>query len=175
MADVRLEPIRMGHADATFRWVRDPEVADNLGLRNEPSLERTRTWIERARSDSGISAHAIVCDGVHVGNVVLDLIDRLLETCRLSIYLGEPSIRGQGVGKAAVRLASIWAFDSLGLNKVWLTVHRDNANAIRVYLQSGFIIEGVMRDEFWFRGRCLDAFRMGLLASEFRSQVSQAA
>jgi RimJ/RimL family protein N-acetyltransferase len=106
-------------------------------------------------------------DGMHVGNVVLDRIDSHLATCRLSIYVGESDARGKGIGRAAVRRAVEHAFDVLGLNKVWLTVHVHNAAAIAAYVAAGFAVEGILRDEFVLRGKRCAAFTMSVLKQEY--------
>src|SRR5687767_10789363 len=80
---VRLEPVDLKHADKMFRWMQRPDVAGNVGLRRKPTLEKTRAWIERARSDDATRAFAIRSRGQHVGNAVLDLMDRHLGTARL--------------------------------------------------------------------------------------------
>jgi RimJ/RimL family protein N-acetyltransferase len=154
------------HAEAMYRWMCDPVVRDNVGVRSEPSLERTRAWIEQATHDSTVAPFAIELDGVHVGNVVLDRIDNHLATCRLSIYVGESAARGKGVGRAAVEQAVRHAFQTLGLNKVWLTVHVHNAPAIAAYVAAGFAVEGILRDEFVLRGKRCAAFYMSVLNEE---------
>src|SRR5258708_3366854 len=108
-------------------WMRDPEVAANIGLGREPSLEYTEQWIARAITDETVRAFAIHLDTRHVGNVVLDSIDRRIGSARLSIYIGDAAARGAGVGRTAVALAAERAFGELGLHKIWLTVHARNA------------------------------------------------
>jgi RimJ/RimL family protein N-acetyltransferase len=167
MAEVALVPLDMRHAEAMYVWMCDPVVAKNLGLRSEPSPEKTRAFIEHAMNDDSVCAYAILLDGAHVGNVVLDQIDRHASKARLHIYVGEPSARGHGVGKRALRQALAVAFGELALNKVWLTVHARNAAAIAAYVAVGFHVEGVHRQEFVLDGKRLDELYMGCLASEF--------
>jgi len=166
---VRLEPVSLKHANKMFRWMQRPDVAGNIGLRQEPTLERTRAWIERARSDDAMRAFAISSRGQHVGNAVLDQMDRHLGTARLSIYIGDPKARGCGIGKAAVRKLLTTAFSRERLFKVWLTVHVQNVRAIAAYVAVGFRLEGILRGEFQLAGRRLDVLRMSLLAEEFRT------
>ena len=163
---VQLVRLDVRHAEAMYRWVCDPVVRDNVGLRSEPSLERTREWIEQAAKDASMAPFAIEMAGIHVGNVVLDRIDTHLATCRLSIYVGESAARGKGVGRAAVERAVQHAFQTLGLNKVWLTVHVHNAPAIAAYVAAGFAVEGILRDEFLLRGKRCAAFYMSVLKQE---------
>jgi RimJ/RimL family protein N-acetyltransferase len=168
-AAVALVPLALGHADAMYRWMLDPEVASNVGLRAAPSRERTLAFIERASSDDTICARAIVENGTHVGNVVLDRIDRYLGTTRLHIYVGEAAARGRRVGRTALILALDLAFGELGLHKVWLTVHVKNARAIAAYKAVGFVVEGTHREEFLLDGKRVDEVYMGVLASEHRA------
>ena len=151
-------------------WLRDPEVRDNVGLRSEPSLERTLTWIGQAHDDPAIEARTILVDGQHVGNVVLDHIDH--DLARLSVYVGEG--RGQGVGRQAVRLMLGVAFDDLRLRKVYLTVHVRNTRAIATYVACGFAVEGVHRQEFTLRGERIDELYMGILRTEYERLPSEA-
>ena len=163
---IQLVALDPRHAEAMYRWMCDPAVRDNVGVRSEPSLARTCTWIEQASRDPTVAPFAIELEGVHVGNVVLDRIDNHLSTCRLSIYIGESTARGKGVGRAAVEQCVRYAFQTLGLNKVWLTVHVHNAPAIAAYVAAGFAVEGILRDEFVLRGKRCAAFYMSVLNEE---------
>jgi RimJ/RimL family protein N-acetyltransferase len=165
---VELEPLAPRHAAAMHRWMRDPEVRDNVGLRTRPTLKRTQSWLRRAARDRTTRGFAIVAEGAHVGNVVLDRIDPRAGTARISIYIGEASARGRGIGRSAVAVAASIAFDELRLNKVWLVVHVENRKAIRAYRAAGFVREGRLREEFVLGDRILDVLYMGLLRSERR-------
>ena len=149
-----------------LRWLRDPYVRENVGLRATPPSERTRAWIRRATRDPATRALAIVVAGEHVGNVVLDRIDRELGTARLSVYIGEAGARGSGIGRAAVEAALAVAFGELRLNKVWLIVHVENERAIRTYRSAGFAREGRLREEFRLGRRRVDVLYMGILRKD---------
>jgi diamine N-acetyltransferase len=164
--EVRLEPVSLAHAEAMFRWMTDAEVRENIGLRTEPTPEKTRAWIQTAVNDPATRAFAVMHRDAHVGNVVLDRIDQRLKLARLSIYIGERPARGTGVGTAAVTMALRVAFGELGLHKVYLTVHAENAPAIALYERAGFRREGVLREEFLLGGRRVDAIYMGILRRE---------
>ena len=148
------------------RWMRDRTVRLNVGVRTTPTLSTTRRWIARALRDDTIRPFAILIDGEHVGNVVLDRIDRHLGTARLSIYIGKRSTRGKGVGRTAVGLALRQAFGPLRLRKIWLTVHERNRPAVETYLSLGFVVEGILRDEFRLGREWINALYMGILARE---------
>jgi RimJ/RimL family protein N-acetyltransferase len=165
--DVMLEPLTLVHAELMWAWVQDPAVRDGLGLRVEPSLQYTRDWIRRALADATTRAFAILLDGRHVGNVVLDRLDAYLHTARLSVYVGLSEARGQRVGTTAVFRAAEAGFDEWELHKLWLTVHEENTRALALYKRLGFVPEGLLRDEFLLGARRLAAVYMGLLRSDF--------
>jgi RimJ/RimL family protein N-acetyltransferase len=149
----------------------DPDIADNIGLRREPTLERTRQWVREAVRARDSHPFAILWDDRHVGNVVLDRIDRHLGTARLSIYVGEADVRCMGVGREAIKLALGFAFDEAKLEKVWLTAHTRNVAAIRTYIDVGFRLEGIHRGEFLLGGQRLDEIYMGILREEYAQKT----
>ncbi len=165
--DVRIIPLAYEHAEKMFQWMKDPTVNANIGSRAEPSIERTRAWIENARTDRAIRPYAILLEDVHVGTVVLDRIDTYLATARLSVYIGESAVRGSGVGTTALYHVLAEAFTTEALNKVWLTVHERNVTAMRSYFQVGFALEGILREEFVFDSERIAAIYMGVLARDF--------
>ncbi|MCC7176497.1 MAG: GNAT family N-acetyltransferase [Bryobacterales bacterium] len=168
--DVQLAPLTPAHAGRMFTWMKDPWVSDNLGLRSTPSLEATEAWIARALADESTCPFAILLAGEHVGNVILDRIDRYLSTARLSVYVGENQARAKGVASTGIWLAVRHGFCELGLHKIWLTVHALHPAAIRAYVNLGFQVEGVLRGEFLLRGERVPALYMGILAEEFGKQ-----
>lgn len=146
-----------------LRWLRDPQVAVNLGLRTTPTLAKTRAFVAAAANKDAVYGRAILLGEEHVGTVVLDQIDRRVGRARLHIYIGEATARGRGVGTRAVTLAVELAFEDLELHKVWLTVHARNAAALRAYQRVGFMIEGTHRDEFLLDGERVDEIYMGVI------------
>jgi RimJ/RimL family protein N-acetyltransferase len=167
LPDVRVTSLRPDHAGAMFAWMQDPEVSRNLGLRTEPTLEKTNHWIALALKDPQVCPFAIELCGKHIGNVIFDRIDRHLLNARLSVYIGEAEARGTGAGFTGLYLAIREAFSVLGLHKIWLTVHTRNARAIAVYTKLGFQVEGVLRDDFRLDGKLVPALHMGLLRRDF--------
>ena len=163
---VTLARLEASYAPAIVAWLSDPAVGSNLGLRSKPTLEKTFAFIAACATDDPLCARAILLGGRHVGNVVLDHIDRHVGKARLHIYVGDAAARGHGVGQRAVGLAVALAFDELALHKVWLTVHAKNAAAIRAYERAGFRVEGTHREEFLLDGVRIDELYMGVLKGE---------
>ena len=165
--DVSIRQLRPEHAKRMYRWVCDPSIAVAIGLRRNPTLEYTLKWIQRSLDDPLISAYALLLDQSHVGNVVLDKTDTYLKTSRLSVYVGDPSVRGAGVGLTGIYRALVDGFKKYDLHKVWLTVDVKNQVALKTYTKLDFKVEGVLRDEFLINGHRSDAYYMGLLRNKF--------
>jgi RimJ/RimL family protein N-acetyltransferase len=165
--DVSLAEITEQCASRMLCWMQQPDLAEEIGLSVEPSLERTLDWIHRAALKSDIRAWAIHHCGVHIGNIVFDQFDRKAGSTRMSVYLGDPESRGMGIGSVAIYEGLTRIFDEAALHRIWLTVHAENSSAIRVYQSLGFQIEGRLREAFLRRGKRIDALYFGLLRSEF--------
>jgi diamine N-acetyltransferase len=54
--------------------------------------------------------------------------------------------KGQGYGRAALRVAKRVVFDDLGAHRFWLDVKQRNVRAQAFYDSEGFVIEGTLRD-----------------------------
>jgi diamine N-acetyltransferase len=54
--------------------------------------------------------------------------------------------KGQGLGRAALRVAKRVAFDDLGAHRFWLDVKARNVRAKALYDAEGFVVEGTLRE-----------------------------
>jgi diamine N-acetyltransferase len=54
--------------------------------------------------------------------------------------------KGQGFGRALVRLLVEMAFRDLGAHRFWLDVKENNTRALRLYRDEGFVEEGRLRE-----------------------------
>ncbi len=54
--------------------------------------------------------------------------------------------KGQGMGRAALRVAKRVAFDDLGAHRFWLDVKARNTPAKALYDAEGFVVEGTLRE-----------------------------
>jgi diamine N-acetyltransferase len=75
--------------------------------------------------------------------------------------------KGQGYGRAALRVAKKVAFDDLAAHRFWLDVRTHNVRAKALYDGEGFVQEGLLRESV----RGADGFEslvvMSMLQSEF--------
>src|SRR5580658_3626274 len=91
--DVAIGPLRLDFAPDMFSWMQDPELSANIGLSYSPTLDKTLEWIGKALRDESIWPYCIFLNARHVGNVVVDQVDRFLGCGRLSVYVGASDAR----------------------------------------------------------------------------------
>ncbi|MEY4710786.1 MAG: hypothetical protein RIS88_236 [Pseudomonadota bacterium] len=81
--------------------------------------------------------------------------------------------QGQGVGRAALRVAKKVSFDNLGAHRFWLDVRTHNTRARALYDSEGYVVEGVLRESV----RVPDGYEsltvMSMLAPEFAQRRAQ--
>jgi RimJ/RimL family protein N-acetyltransferase len=82
--------------------------------------------------------------------------------------------KGQGFGRAALRVAKKIAFDDLGAHRFWLDVKRRNTRAKALYDGEGFVIEGELREAVRVAGGFESLLVMSMLASEFTERRERA-
>jgi RimJ/RimL family protein N-acetyltransferase len=173
---VGLRAIDRGDLPAIHRWMNDPGLWILQGGR--PRLlpeEASERWfeVELDKTDPFDGRTLAICDldGAILGTITFGRVDQMDRACEIGLYLGEPGNRNRGLGTAAIRLAVAYLFDQLGLNRIWLQVHSDNALALRCYEKVGFVREGVLRQSRFFNGRFHDFVVMSVLAGEWKKGV----
>jgi RimJ/RimL family protein N-acetyltransferase len=76
--------------------------------------------------------------------------------------------KGQGLGRACVRLLAQMAFRDLGAHRFWLDVKSRNTRALALYLSEGFVEEGRLRESVkTFDGSYDSLVVMSMLESEY--------
>jgi RimJ/RimL family protein N-acetyltransferase len=167
---VELSPLTDADSDAMLRWINDR----NLVLLSAPyrpvDEAEHREWFNsiRGRSDVFIFGIRELSSGRLVGSCQLLGISATHRKAELQIRIGEGDARGKGYGTEAVRLLLDFAFDDLNLNRVELTVIKENEAALKTYLANGFVTEGTMRRAAFIDGRYVDLVVMGALRDERR-------
>ena len=165
---IYLRPIEEGDTETVLRWRNSPDVKKYFIYREDITPEEHGRWL-REKVQKGKVAQFIIylCEGdIPVGSVYMQSIDHKHKNAEYGIFIGEEAARGHGCGTDAARLAIKYAFDVLGLHKLYLRVFSDNERAIRSYERAGFVTEGVMRDDVCIDGKFYDVTRMAILKGE---------
>jgi RimJ/RimL family protein N-acetyltransferase len=167
---VALTPLDDSDIDAVQGWQNDPAVRDlTMGFRLPVQKETVRDWIAglRGPGQQNRIVYAIRHDGAAAGLIHLYDIAPFQRRATLGVLIGNPALRGQGIGHVATLLILDFAFRGLDLRKVGLEVLAGNTAAIRLYEGLGFVREGLKRQEYFADGHCWDSLVFGLLRAEF--------
>jgi RimJ/RimL family protein N-acetyltransferase len=170
MADlVRLRRLLERDLVRLHGWYQTPELWDHLVGEFTPWAEaeavaHMRGWLVPTHRELRL---AIVRGGDEalIGLVSLTPIDREEGEAAFHVFLGEPSDRGRGYGRAATEAMLAHAFDEIGLFRVRLQVLRSNGAALRVYAALGFEPEGATH---------VDVIAMSVTDAVFRQRQAAA-
>lgn len=169
LTNVRTVPLDDRHHDNLLRWLQDADLRDHIGTVFPPSKAQHLEWYRSLCADRTRLAQAIEVGGEHVGMIGLSGIDLVYRNAELWIYLGDQKDRGKGVAKEAFRQLASFAFETLGLNRIFVQVFAFNERGLRFFASCGMKPEGVLREAVFKRGRFHDKQVFGLLAKEFRN------
>lgn len=175
MEPVYLRALELSDLERTHKWHNDPELYKMLGGTFRYTSRATEEdWLRRKQtysvSVSEVNLAVCLAESLqHIGNIYLRNMDWVARNAELHIFIGEPDQRSKGYGEAAVRLLINYAFQDLGLLRLYLFVLEDNTPAMRVYEKCGFIVEGKLRRHAFKEGKFKDVLVMGICASDLSS------
>lgn len=149
----------------------DPGVRGNVVGWDWPlSLASQERWFDGGVDDS-VTRRFVVegDDGDPVGVTGLWDIDWHNRTAMSAVKIGgKPDSRGRGYGTRAVWAMMDFAFNDVGLNRLYSSVLEFNAPSFGTYVErSGWKQEGVARQHVWRDGQYWDAVHIGILREEY--------
>ena len=80
--------------------------------------------------------------------------------------------KGQGYGRACVRLLAQMAFRDLGAHRFWLDVRSANARALALYRSEGFVEEGCLRESVKSGGGYDSLIVLSMLKDEYEAAIA---
>jgi len=165
VADIVLRPWEMDDAGAFHLACQDDEIPRWTGFPYRMSAEEAANLVAAriASPDSSSTAFAVVdrADCL-LGSVSLLWIDCEKSVGEVAYWLSADS-RGKGIGRKAVAALCDWAFDTLGLQRLQLTVDIRNQPSWRLAERVGFQREGLMRSSRVIHGEPIDEYLYSLL------------
>ena len=165
---VRLRALEETDLQRCHEWINDPEVIERLSARFPVSMHDERAWVLQASGGENDKAFAIeTAEGEHIGNTGLHHIHYLDRNAELGILIGAKQRWSQGYGTDAILTLLKFAFEEMGLHRVYLRVDADNPRAIRCYEKCGFVREGTFRDATYRQGKYKDQYVMSVLSHEY--------
>ena len=135
-----LRPWSENDAEELYKYASDPEVGPPAGWPPHTSVENSREIIRTVLSAPETYAVCLKENGKPIGSVGLhrnDLAERDDEY-ELGYWIGKP-FWGQGLIPEASRELLRYAFEDLGMNRIWCGYYDGNEKSRRVQEKLGFV------------------------------------
>lgn len=167
---IRLRALTLDDAMITWQWRNQPEIRNDFSGHPFPvNYEQEKEWIQKVLNSNmpmTVFGVELISGNKLVGMTFLKNINQIHRQAEFAILMDKAQ-SGKGYGKEACLETLRFAFQDLGLHRVYLKVRKDNAAAIKVYTHCGFTQEGVLRDDMFKQGEFRDVLIMSVLSYEF--------
>ncbi len=165
---VNLRPLQVGDAELTLAW-RNSQRARLLNA-GAADVEQQAAWIAN-RPGSEYNYIIELKTGHPVGMLSLvgvNQVNRHAEPARFLIG-DENATKGIPAAVEAMKLLYEFAFDKLGLVRLYGTVASGNPLMLKWQKYLGMHEEGRMRNHYFLDGKWHDAIALGILTEEYRN------
>lgn len=150
------------------KWVNDEEIR-NLIISDYISEAKTKQWFNDLNFNSTRKEFMICLKKTNeaIGFTSLKNIDLFNSKAELSMLIGHKTLWNKGYGREAKKLIINYAFNEMGLNKLYTHNWSENKRIIDLNKKMGFKIDGVLRSDIYFKGEFRDIVVMSILRSDW--------
>lgn len=144
---VMLRPMEPEDTDDVIRMRNNPDVLAQLFSDKPLTREEHLQWLDQIRAQGTRQEFLIVerASGLSAGTIGLNHIDCKHRRAEFGILIGDTEARGKGLASEASRLLLDYAFNKLGLHRIYLYAFPDNKQAVHLYRKLGFVQEGLLQ------------------------------
>lgn len=137
-------------------------------IRYSSSLNEQQ-WVQQRiiDKDNVTCAICMLDTNEFIGCTFLNNIDLINRSARGGTFIGEPSLRGRGLGQDARLLILKHAFYDWGLNRVWAQIHESNKASLSMHTKCGYKQEGLLRNASFKKGVYENLVVMAVLRDDF--------
>ena len=129
-------------------------------------VEDAEKFIDSVKQQDPRTTFAIEYDYRFVGVIgIIMQQDVYRKSGEIGYWIGEP-FWNKGISTCALKLATEYAFASLGVEKLFAGVFAGNEGSRRVLEKCGYHLEGVLRKAVYKNNRFLDEGRFGKLRND---------
>lgn len=145
-------------------WINDTNNNRYLHYDIPLTVEKTTEWF-RKKVNNRLDC-TIVYDDIPVGLIGLIGIDKINQKAEFYISMGRHDFKRKGIATIATQLILKYAFEELGLNKVFLNVDEENEAACCLYEKIGFAQEGRFIQDMMHRGKLINRVRYAIFKED---------
>lgn len=175
---IMLRDYRSDDYDSIRSWVNDGKTTRYLSTRFWPAQTSVDTdeFLHRMLQSSHNAFHFVIAEKdteKYLGQLDMFRVDWRLRQGEIGMVIARAEDRGLGYGAEALLLLAGFAFQTLGLERIELDVHMENAAAISCYKKAGFVLEGVKRRAFFNDGHFSDIGIMSLIRPDWETNTKK--
>ena len=164
MHEVSLTPLTAGHVGQIAGWLENPKIKASFFPRFPETVKKLTEHFQAAGQEYFAIWHQKDFVGI-IGGENIDPESTKLEMKKL---VGDPAMRGKGIGKRATFLYLYQVFVIRKFYKVYLHTLEINIRNLNLNGNLGFSLEGVFFDDVMIEGVRQDVVRMALTEPAWR-------
>jgi RimJ/RimL family protein N-acetyltransferase len=172
---VRLRPLVPVEYPRVFAWYNDPEIVAPFDRFSVDTFDDFSHAVASAAEDPTSLAPRFAIESRDGGKVVGVVghyrAHPVLEYTDLWYVLGDPEVRGRGLGRESVRLLTGHLFHSTPVERVGATCDVENVPSYRLLEGLGFRHEGTLRSALFHHGRWHDVRVYGVTRAEWEAKA----
>ncbi len=154
------------------KWVNDSDVTGILSdeFLYPQTLNNTEDYLNSVLEGKHEKSNFVIADKTtesYIGQINLFKVNWKNRVAEMGIVIGIKECQGKGFAHEAILLLQKFAFNTMNLNRVELTMHEYNQKAYNLYIKCGFKEEGRLRQKVYTNGKYADAIYMAILKSEY--------
>ncbi len=167
--NIRLRKINFDDTDLIIKWRNSKSVKENLFAQENLTVEQHAMWMKNNIETNKCFQFIIEIkdSNTPIGTTFIKNIDKLNNKGEFGIFIGENNNRGHGYGTIATHLTLDFGFNELKLNRIYLSVINVNKSAIKCYENTGFKIDGIMREDYKREESYYDIVVMSILKNDY--------
>ncbi|HEX7262687.1 MAG TPA: GNAT family protein [Candidatus Dormibacteraeota bacterium] len=169
---VRLRPPKPEDAEVMITWFEDMEVTRLLFVRNPPSIEMEREWLDKMARDPNEVVWVIEYEGRVVGTTAIHAIDWKNGSGTTGTVIGDKSVWGKGLGRELMQLRARYAFTQLPLRKLKSAYLDGNDASAKAQAAAGYREVGRHRADMFVDGRWRDHILTEVLREDWEKANS---
>lgn len=165
--EIKAKKFSMEDVPARVAWINNPLINTSMFFELPATIEKTERWCDNIQSNvSRIDFSFQDQDGQYLAMGGFTGMNAEHKNGEFYVMVN-PNLQGQGIGKRVSKWMYNYAFSVIGLHKIFLYTNDDNVKAYKIYENSGFMLEGVLREHKWKNGSFQNRRFYGLLRSEW--------
>jgi ribosomal-protein-alanine N-acetyltransferase len=171
LGDVVLREKQTSDIEDFFRYYSDPEVNKFILCEIPKTVDEAARELHYWRgvfyqNDGIYFAIAEKMTNKMIGSIGLTSHNFYQSRIEISYDLAKEYWR-RGITKKALRAVVKYAFEVFRVNRIEASVSCDNIPSINLLLNSGFVLEGTLRQHRYHRGAFVDVYFLSMLRSDF--------